>query len=148
MARFAYSYDREDYTGSFATPEEAVAEATKRSEGLSSPPTEIFVAQLVEADPQAHDHAQRIVESMSQRAHVDFGDPARKYLKQVPPKLVKELDEAIAQTILGWLRKHDLMPTFVSVRDIRAFPVLTPESRVGPRGTNGEVHDLGSESGY
>ena len=142
--RYAYSYDREDYTGSYDTPEQALAAAVERSEGLSSPPTEIFVGQLVESDPQATDHAQTILHNMSQRAHVDFGEPARRYLKNVPGKLVRELDDAVAQTILAWLKKHNLMPTFVQVKGIREYPV--PLSLADARNvlTEREVHEIGN----
>lgn len=145
MPKFAYSYDREDYTGRFDTAEAALAEAIRNSEGLASPPTEIFVGQLVEADPQAHDHAQALIDAMSQRAHVDFGDPARRYLKKLPKKLVKELDDALAATILDWLKRNNLMPTWVQVQGIREYPVPVPSSK-SRRGQADptEVYDLGS----
>jgi hypothetical protein len=146
MPKFAYSYDREDYTGRYDTPEGALADAIKNSEGLASPPTEIFVGQIVEADPQAHDHAETIIDNMSQRAHVDFGEPARRYLKKLPKKLVKELDDALAATILDWLRRNSLMPTWVQVQGIREYPVPVPSVR-GRRGQAdpNEVYDLGPE---
>lgn len=143
MPKYAYSYDREDYTGSFDTPEEALTEAVRRSEGLASPPGEVFIGQIVEADPQAHDHAERILDAMNQRAYVDYGEPARRYLARVPKELVKELDEAIGATILDWLKRHNLMPTFVQVRGIRALPVPTPAMAKRGQADPTEVHDLG-----
>lgn len=142
--RYAYSYDREDYTGSYATPEEALAAAVNHLEGLASPPTEIFVGQLVDSDPQAHDHARTLIHNMANRAHVDYGDPAARYLKNVPPRLVQELDDALAQTILAWLHKHNLMPTFVQVKGIREYPV--PLSRADTRHhvSEREVHEIGT----
>lgn len=143
-AKFAYSYDREDYTGAYDTAEQALAAAVKHLEGLSSPPTEIFVGQLVESDPQANDHAQIILHNMSQRAHVDYGEPARRYLKNVPRKLVRELDDALAQTILSWLKKHNLMPTFVQVQGIREFPVPLSLSDTRHTPSEREVHEIGN----
>src|SRR5205085_6890838 len=99
MRKFAYSFDREDYVGAYETPEEALAAAVENSQGLSNPPTTIYVGTIVRADPQATDHAKTIINNMSQRAHVDYGDPAARYLKNVTSAQVKELDEAIEVSI-------------------------------------------------
>jgi hypothetical protein len=118
--RYAYSYDREDYRGSYASPEEAFEAARMYSEGAA---TTIYVGVLVDADPQATDHAGPIIHAMRQRALVDIGDAARHYLKTVSSQQVKELDAALEQTILAWLRRNSLMPNFVRVQGIREFPV-------------------------
>ena len=148
MRKFAYSYDREDYVGAYESPEDALAAAVENSQGLSNPPTTIYVGTIVQADPQASDHARTIINNMSQRAHVDYGDPAARYLKSVNSAQVKELDEAIKTSIEGWLAKHKLTPTFVRVEGIREYPVPFP----GPtalRGTDrvSEVQDIGMEPG-
>jgi len=145
--KYAYSYDRDGYTGSFDTAEAALAEAIRNSEGMTNPPTTVYVGILVEADPQAQDHAEAIVDRMSQRAHVDYGDPAAPYLRNVTPSQVKELDSAIEQTILGWLKKNKLMPTFVRVEGIREYPVMLPgPGRFADVPTN-EVQDIGVSDG-
>ena len=148
IRKFAYSYDREDYVGAYETPEDALAAAIESSQGLSNPPTTIYVGTIVQADPQAADHAKTIINNMSQRAHVDYGDPAARYLKNVTPAQAKELDEAISVSILSWLQKHKLMPTFVRVEGIREYAVPFP----GPSATRGtdrisEVQDIGVEPG-
>ena len=130
------------------TPEAAFNAAMKGAEELSSPPTEIYVGTIVEADPQAVDHAQRIVESMNRRAHVEYGDSAAKYLTNVTPEQVKELDAALAETILAWLKKHKLQPTFVQVRKIHERPVQFPGAATAKRSEEMETFDLGPESGY
>jgi hypothetical protein len=146
--KFAYSYDREDYTGAYETPDEALAAAVENSQSLSNPPTTIFVGTIVEADPQAGDHAKTIINNMSQRAHVDYGDPAARYLKNVTPAQVKELDEAIKVSILGWLAKHKLMPKFVRVEGIREFPVPYPGNSINRSADRmSEVQDIGVEPG-
>ena len=148
MRKFAYSYDREDYVGAYESAEEALAAAVENSQGLSNPPTTIFVGTIVQADPQATDHAKTIINNMSQRAHVDYGDPAARYLKNVMPAQVKELDEALKVSILSWLQKHKLLPTFVRVEGIREYAVPFPGSTTS-RGTDriSEVHDIGVEPG-
>jgi hypothetical protein len=145
--KYAYSYDREDYIGAYDTPEQAFSEAMQRAEESSSPPTEIYIGTIVEADPQAADHAEQIVESMNRRAHVEYGDSAAKYLVGVTPEQVKELDAALAQTILGWLKKHNLMPTFVRVREIHERPAPFPGKATARREEQVETYDLGPEGG-
>jgi len=148
MRKFAYSYDREDYVGAYDTPEDTLAAAVDNSQGLSNPPTTIYVGTIVQADPQAADHAKTIINNMSQRAHVDYGDPAARYLKNVTPAQTKELDEAIKVSILSFLQKHKLMPTFVRVEGIREYAIPFP----GPSASRGtdrisEVQDIGVEPG-
>ncbi len=146
--KFAYSYDREDYTGAYETPEEALVAAVENSQTLSNPPTTIYVGTIVEADPQAGDHAKTIINNMSQRAHVDYGDPAARYLKNVTPAQVKELDEAIKVSILGWLAKHKFMPKFVRVEGIREYPVPFPSNSINRSAERmNEVQDIGVEPG-
>ena len=148
MARkFAYSYDREDYTGAYETADEALAAAVENSQSLSNPPTTIYVGTIVEADPQAADHAKTIINNMAQRAHVDYGDPAARYLKNVSPAQVKELDDAIKRSITAWLQKHNLMPKFVRVEGIREYPVPFPGTTARSSDRMTEVQDIGVEPG-
>ena len=144
--RYAYSYDREDFTGSFGTPEEAFKSAVRNSEGVSSPPTTIYIGLIQDADPQANDHAEQVIESMNQRAHVDFGRSAQKYLRNVTTAQVKELDRALATTIRGWLNTHNLMPHFCKVAAVQEYPVHIPPGKVATRSGPREVSDLGTET--
>ena len=92
MRKFAYSYDREDYVGAYETPEDALSAAVDNSQHLSNPPTTIYVGTIVQADAQASDHAKTIINNMSQRAHVDYGDPAARYLKNVTSAPIAAFD--------------------------------------------------------
>lgn len=144
MPRYAYSYDREDYTGAFDTPEKAFDDAISRAQWLPNPPTTIYVGEVVKADPQAADHARSIIDHMSQRAHVDYGAPAARYLRNVTAEQVRALDQSLENAILAWLEHNRLMPTFVKVRGIREYAVPTTGPMTRPVGQhNGEVHDLG-----
>ena len=145
-SRYAYSYDREDFTGSFSTPEEAFRTAVANSEGVSSPPTTVYIGQVQDADPQATDHAEQVIASMNQRAHVDFGRSAQKYLRKVSKAQVQELDGALASAILGWLNQHDLMPRFCKVAAVREYPVNIPVGKVATTNGQREVSDLGTEN--
>jgi hypothetical protein len=146
---YAYSYDREDFTGAFDTPEEAFRSAVEHSQGVSSPPTTVYIGQIQDADPQATDHAEQVIASMNQRAHVDFGRSAQKYLRNVTRAQVAELDGVLATAILGWLKQNSLMPHFCKVAAVREYPVDIPPGKVATA-TNGqrEVSDLGTESPY
>ena len=149
MAKYAYSYDREDYIGAYDTPDQAFSAAVQRAEELSNPPMEIYIGTIVEADPQATDHAERIVEAMNRRAHVEYGDSAQKYLRNLNPQLVKELDAELANTILAWLKKHNLMPTFVRVREIHERPAPLPgTSRMASVEATDRPLGPGEVSGY
>jgi hypothetical protein len=64
---------------------------------------------------------------MNRRAHVDMGEPGVRYLRRVPEELVRELDKAVEQTVLVWLRKHDLTPNWIRVQSIREFAVPNPQ---------------------
>jgi hypothetical protein len=145
--RYAYSYNREDYTGSFPNPEEALLEAVRNSEGLSSPPTEIYVGAISQADPQASDHAESIVNAMSRRAFIDYGDSAANYLRNLTPEQSADLELSIEQTLLGWLRKHNLMPTFVKFEGIREYPVTRPGGMPMSGPANGETREIGAAVG-
>jgi hypothetical protein len=145
--KYAYSYNREDYTGSYDSPERALNEAVRNAESLSNPPTEIYIGRIVTADPQADDHAAKIIEAMNRRAHVDFGEAAARYLKKVSKKQAQELDAMLEQTILQWLDRNKLMPTFSRITDVREHPIPFSRSTVTTRsadnGSGKEVGELG-----
>lgn len=146
-SRYAYSYNREDYTGAYDTPERAFEEAVRNAETMTNPPTEVYVGRVVTADPQATHHAEQIIEAMNRRAHVDFGADAARYLKKVNKKQTQELDAMLAQTVLQWLEKNKLMPTFSRVTDVRECPIPMPRTNTGKPSDNGsngrEVGELG-----
>jgi hypothetical protein len=146
--KYAYSFDREDYIGAYDTTDQALNDAVRRAEELSNPPTEIYIGTIVEADPQATDHAEQIIDSMNRRAHVEYGASAARYLKNIPPQQVKELDDALAATILAWLKKHNLMPSFVRVREIHQRPVNYPGTGETPVVDQNEVQEIGPEAAY
>jgi len=142
--KFAYSYDRQDFTGTYDSAEEAVRAAVGQAESLSNPPTEIYVGQLVEPDPQVTHHAQAIVAAMNGRAHVDFGDQARNYVRRVLPELLSELDAALAETISAWLKRQGLTPSFRVVRQVREYPMPFPGPTVAQQPEGNEVHEIGT----
>ncbi len=142
--RYAYSYDREDFTGSFDTPQEALKSGIANSEGVSSPPTTIYVGQVESADPQATEHAEQVINNMRRRALAAFGRPAQKYLSKVSKAQLGALDAALARTILAWLNENDLGPRFSKVSAVHEYPVDIPPAKTAPTGGGQrEVSDMG-----
>jgi hypothetical protein len=139
---FAYSFTREDFTGRFDSEQAALAAAMEKAAGEAEPPTTIYVGQVVESEHQANDHAERILEAMNRRAHVDLGEQGARYLRRVPVEWVRELDQAVEQVILQWLWKHDLTPNWVRVQSIREFAVPNPRWKADSS-PGLEVSDIG-----
>lgn len=139
---YAYSFTREDFTGCYDSVQAALNAGLKRAAEEAEPPTTIYVGQLVEGDYQAGDHAERILESMNRRAHVDSGEQGARYLRHVPKDAVRELDQAIERTILAWLRKHDLTPSWIRVQSIREFAVPNPHE-TADRSQGIEIREIG-----
>jgi hypothetical protein len=146
-ARYAYSLNGENYTGTFASREEALSAALDAAgDPLNlNPPQTVFVGRRVEADPHASGHARTVLREMAWQAHDEVGAPAAKYLNKVGENEIQELDGAIEQVLYDWLRKHELLPTYFRVEGISEHPVpLAPASANGDGATSGdEVHQVG-----
>src|SRR5439155_27178801 len=97
---YAYSLDRETFTGIFATREEAFHAGCYAAERLHAQVNEIYVGQRVTGDPQADLHAWELIKCMRDRARAAVGDDAMTYLAHVTNEQVKDLDGAIEPTTL------------------------------------------------
>jgi len=126
MSTYAYSYNRDDFIGRFPTRDAAMQAGLDHLAGQMDSPSDIFVGIVVEADPQATDHAERIIDSMARRAHVDIGEIAVDYLRHVTPEQKRELDECVAEVIIAWLHRHELYPN--NLRQTRAIAEYHPRS--------------------
>src|SRR5438034_7605150 len=96
---YAYSLDRETFTGVFNTREEAFRAGCYAAERLHASLTEIFVGQRVAGDPQADLHAWEMIKSMRDRARAAAGDDSAGYLGHVRNEQIRDLDGAIEATI-------------------------------------------------
>lgn len=144
---FAYSLDRETYTGVFGTREEAFHAGCYAAERLHANITEIYVGQRVAGDPQADLHAWELIKSMRARAREAAGDDAATYLKNVSNEQAKDLDGAIESTILRWLANYKLGPGFFRIEAVSEHPVPTHTHAGFGKTRDDEVHDVG-ESDY
>ncbi len=141
---FVYSFDRETFSGRFATRREAINAALAAAAADANQISTIYVGQQVTPNPRAFGHARTIVDTMSRRVRDDAGEAGEKFLRKVPEKLVNELDSALEQTITAWLEFHNLMPA-AKVESISEHAVPLPAS-VRSYGSASEVHDLGDDA--
>jgi hypothetical protein len=144
-ARYAYSLNGENYTGTFAARDQALKAALDAARDPSNltPTQTVFVARRVEADPHAAGHARTVLREMAWQAHDEIGAPAANYLNQLASEQIEELDSAIEGVLYNWLRKHELLPAFFKVEGISEHPVPPLPSRRGKSVDSGEVHQVG-----
>jgi len=143
---YAYSLDRESYTGVFATRDEAVRAGCAAADRLHSQVTEVYVGQRVAGDPQADLHAWEVVKSMRERARTAAGDDAMGYLAHVSSEQARDLDGALEATILRWLANHKLGPTFHRIEAVSEHAIsCVAHAGFGKYNGDREVYDLGVE---
>lgn len=131
--RYAYSFDRNTFFGSFATRQEAYYAGLTRLNSLTDQPEAIYVAERIQPDLQVTGHASGIIREMRKRADIASGDAAAGWLVNVTGQQVADLDEMLGQTIFAWLRKHELQPKFFSVEHIsETAPLAEPKKATAP----------------
>jgi hypothetical protein len=144
-ARFAYSLNGENYVGTFASREDALAagfDAARDPLNTMSPQT-IFVARRVEADPHAAGHARTILREMAWQAHDEVGAPARNYLRELPEEKITDLDRAGGGGFYEGRRRHELLPPYLRGGGISEHPVPAMPSVNGKQLEAREVHEIG-----
>lgn len=138
LPKFAYSFDRNSYTGPFDSREAAVAAGVARSRELGAAGIDcVCVGMIVPPDPQACGHAEEVIKNMVRRARAAAGESYEGYLTRVTEQQEAELDEAIERSIMDWLKKHELMPPFTKVRGVSEHPI--PGERNARSGATDEV---------
>src|SRR5437762_13730027 len=110
---YAYSLDRETFTGVFNSRREAFAAGRIAAERLHSQVTEVYVGQRVAGDSQADLHAWEVIKSMRDRARAAVGDEAAGYMARVTAEQAKDLDGALETVINRWLANYKLSPRFL-----------------------------------
>jgi hypothetical protein len=141
---FAYSLDRETYTGVFNTRDEAYRAGCAQAERLHSQVTEVYVGQRVAGDPQADLHAWELIKSMRSRARAAAGDDSTGYLAQVTADQARDLDGAVEAVILRWLANYKLGPQFHRIEAVSEHPIsCLSYAGFGKTNRDDEVHDIG-----
>jgi hypothetical protein len=144
---YAYSLDRESFTGIFNTREEACQAGCAASERLHAQVTEIYVGQRVAGNPQADLHAWEMIKSMRERARAAAGDDSAGYLTNLTAEQVRDLDGALESTLLRWLANYKIGPAFYRFEGISEHPLLSVAYAGFGKTTDDEVHEIG-ESDY
>jgi hypothetical protein len=144
---YAYSLDRETFTGIFNTRDEAFRAGCYAAERLHAQVNEVYVGQRVAGDPQADLHAWELIKCMRDRARATAGDEAVGYLTHVTNEQAKDLDGAIEATLLRWLTNYKLGPGFFRIEAVSEHPVPTHTHAGFGKKSDDEVHEIG-ESDY
>jgi hypothetical protein len=142
VGKFTYSLNGSEYTGQFDTrgaAESAAIEAARRSPAA---PATVYVGRMVGPDTMAAGHARAVLSHMTARAREQAADDGDGYLANVSKSQIEELDAALENSILGWLAKHELLPTYFRVESISEHTVPIATSKKNSPG-EGEVYDLG-----
>jgi predicted RNase H-like HicB family nuclease len=140
--RYSYSLNGELYRGSFASREEALAEAMEAAQRSSDGPQTVYVGRRVPADPKSGGHARGVLANMAARAREEFGDAASDYLTGLTKHQIENLDEALELVVLGWLQRNERTPAFFKVEAIGEYSV--PNSTADRCAEDDrEVHEIG-----
>lgn len=135
---YTYSLNGTEWTGEFKTRKDARAAAMEAAHQQSEVPGEVYVGKIVAADPQITRHAASIIREMHGRAD-RMG--VSQYLTGLKIEQVRDLDQALANTLGHWLDQYNLRPTQFSVESISEYPVPAPSAVKQPESK--EVNDLG-----
>jgi hypothetical protein len=138
---FAYSFNGDDFLGSFPNRDAALAAGVAACRGNDAATT-IFVGRVVTVDPKASGHARAVLSHMAARAREEAGDAANSYLADLTAAQVNDLDKELEKTVLAWLGKNKLTPSFYRIEAVGEYPVnVVTENHMFP--SLDEVHDLG-----
>lgn len=137
---FAYSFDRENFRGEFATREQAVEAGLRAATQRSAMFEAVFVGKRSPIDPQADHHAEDVVRSMRRRMQAKTGDVS--YLAGANEQNLADLDASLARAIVAWLERHGLSPA-TRVSSISEHPL--PAVRAHGPVSDDEVHQIGPE---
>ena len=140
---FAYSLDRETYTGVYNTRAEAFRAGCDAAERLHSSVTEIYVGQRVAGDPQADLHAYELIKSMRTRARAAAGDDSTGYLANITADQARDLDGAIEAAVLRWLANHKLGPAFQRIEAVSEHPINCVTYAGFGQSKRDDVEDIG-----
>lgn len=118
---FGYSFDRDNYFGSYPTRQAALEAALQALKERSDVPEGIFIGQWIQPDVQSCGHAETIIESMRERW--EASSESGNYLDQLNEHQIADLDASLNACIRDWLKRHQLMPAPTKLRAISEHPV-------------------------
>jgi hypothetical protein len=112
MNTYAYSFDGENYTGSFESREAAAAEA------FAENPDAARIRTGRCATPARTPRAYELIEQIGEDATEGSGEWAEGYLDDVSKEAEAELQAELQEVWDRWEAKHHLAPTWYNIEDV------------------------------
>lgn len=110
--KYAYSYDEENFTGEFDSPEAAAEEAFDNDPEMES----VYVGEVVKEAAHAFVNARLIVENLQEQAADDCGEWAEDWLEALQKN--KEKLAELEQVVGDWIQEQ-YPPTFWTVKNVK-----------------------------
>lgn len=108
--------NEEQFYGSYATVEAAIADAHEQMPDLEGGET-IYVGTIAPFVPSID--ADDVVDRLREQAYEHAGEePTEDWLAHVPPEQKADLERRLLEALQGWLKDHHLEPTFYGVENI------------------------------
>ena len=144
IGKYAFSFDRETFRGTFNSRQEALKAALEAAAHEADSPATVYVACRAPLDPHAQGHAETLIQRMRRAVRADVGPEGEAFLKLVSDQELADLDHEIYRTIRAWLSKHELLLPSGKLAAISEHPVPTQTySGIGSANGELEVHEIG-----
>ena len=118
MKKWAYSFNGEEYTGSFDSKAEAIKEARAewgdRDTAISPMPEKLYAGIEVEPPITWCDMGENYVESMQEQLD-EYGEWAELFDGQVTNEDIEELDKSLNAAVEKWIKDRNIKPGFFIV---------------------------------
>jgi hypothetical protein len=126
MSQYAYSLNGENWTGTFANRDAALAAAIQKCSGASDPPGTVFVAEIADGETLADRLGRVLIQELKGRAVARGIDGANRFLREVSRNQLEELDGQLEKVVIGWLQKNRFVPESMKVEAISEHSVPMP----------------------
>lgn len=119
--QWAYSSNEEDFTGLFASPEEAAAVGFDEDEDA----TRLWIGRAVPYEPETHLHGEDVIDMITRDSEEELLQDAAYGWPHASRDKVADLTQRLRDAFVAWMDAHGLRPRFFSVDDVRQ--VTRPE---------------------
>lgn len=123
----AYSFDNEEYYGTYDTDDEALHGALReieyiRKHGQKCTPGMVYIGDCEFFNPSLSGSGWDIIEAVIQQADNEgFGEWADGYLSDIPKEQMEELEESLEKAFKGWIDKYNYHATFFIVNSYDVY---------------------------
>ena len=126
MSQYAYSLNGENWTGTFANRDAALAAAIQKCSGAADPPGTVFVAEIAAGETLADHLGRAVIQEVKGRAVGRGIEGASRYLREVSRGQLDDLDNQLEKVVMGWLQKNRFVPDSTKVEGISEHSVPMP----------------------